>query len=122
LWGSHTQPETETTMDMNMIPLYLKQIEANETPSLRIWTIKHGWRRDSEQRGDHGLFADSPYDVTLKHFLQKNTAIGYANSLVVESKTSDWSEDRLRPVESSDLCWRSQSGNQYLAVEPTLVE
>lgn len=118
---------TETLMQSTMIPLYLDQIEVNGTPSLRIWTIRHGWRRDAQRRSDDGLWSDISYDVTLKHFLQREVALGYAQSLVAVSKRDDRSTDRLRS-EVSELAdevpavWRSESGNQYLVVEPTIVE
>ena len=110
-----------------MIPLYLDQIEVNGTPSLRIWTIRHGWRRAAHQRAGDGLLCDMSYDVTLKHFLQREVALGYAQSLVAASKRDDWSTDRLRPDQSefgdeAPTMWDSESGNQYLVVEPTIVE
>ena len=118
---------TETPMQSNLIPLYLDQIEVNGTPSLRIWTLRHGWRRDAQHRSDDGLWADTSYDVTLKHFLQREAAIGYAQSLVAESKRADWSKDRLRSevselADEAPTVWRSESGNQYLVLEPTIVE
>ena len=114
---------TETTMS-NMIPLYLDQIEVNGTPSLRIWIIKHGWRR-------WGCDSFDPYDVTVKHFLQRDTAIGYAEALVAESKRADWGKDRLRSEDVSayeeeafgtPLRWGSESGNQYLSIVSVLAE
>ena len=105
-----------------------------ETPSFKIWTIRHGWRREG-YRDEHtaprdSKFFDLGYDVTIRYFFRREVALEYAEELVAASKNSDWAKNRLRPVELTDWekefdvppTWRSRNNSQYLTVEPIVVE